>query len=66
MPKNAIKKKIKYSASEKIFYTITYTIITLLMLVVLYPLIYVVACSFSSPNAVITGKVILWPVDSAW
>ena len=63
MPKKVIKKKIQYSTSEKVFYAITYTIITLLMLVVLYPLIYVVACSFSSPNAVITGKVVLWPVD---
>ena len=63
MPKKAIRKKIQHSTSEKVFYTITYTIITLLMIAVLYPLIYVVACSFSSPSAVITGKVILWPVD---
>ena len=32
-------------------------------LIVLYPLIYVVSCSFSSTTAVLTGRVRLFPVD---
>jgi putative aldouronate transport system permease protein len=31
--------------------------------IVLYPLIYIVCASFSSPSAVLSGKVWLWPVD---
>ena len=45
------------------FYSIVYTVLILLLIVVLYPLIYIVSASFSSPNAVSTGKVILFPVD---
>ncbi len=32
-------------------------------IVIVYPLIYVVAASFSSPNAVVSGRVWLWPVE---
>ena len=48
---------------NKLFYSIVYTVLILLLIVVLYPLIYIVSASFSSPNAVSTGKVILFPVD---
>lgn len=36
---------------------------TLLMLVVLYPLVFIVSVSFFSPAAVASGKVVPWPVD---
>ena len=58
-----VRKKIRLSTGEKVFYTAAYIIIALLMLVVLYPLIYILSASFSSPSAVTTGKVVLWPVD---
>jgi multiple sugar transport system permease protein/putative aldouronate transport system permease protein len=32
-------------------------------LIVLYPLLYCVACSFSSTEAIVQGRVFLWPVD---
>ena len=48
---------------NKLFYSIVYTVLILLLIVVLYPLIYIVSAPFSSPNAVSTGKVILFPVD---
>ncbi len=32
-------------------------------IIILYPLIYVVSASFSSPHAVVSGKVWLWPVE---
>ena len=51
------------SMNERVFFIGAYTVIVLLTLLVLYPLVYIVASSFSSPEAVTTGKVILWPVD---
>ena len=38
-------------------------VMTFVLIVTLYPLIYVVSSSFSSAEAVSTGKVVLWPVD---
>lgn len=62
-PHAAGKKKIRLSRGDRIYYGICYCIVTLLLLVVLYPLIYVVSASFSSASAVSTGKVVLLPVD---
>ncbi len=42
---------------------IIYACLTVCMLVVLYPLIYILSASFSSPFAVVSGKVWLFPVD---
>lgn len=57
------KSAIKNTREDKIFYAITYLVVTLIFLAVLYPIIYIISASFSSPAAVSTGKVILWPVD---
>ncbi|MBE5782499.1 MAG: carbohydrate ABC transporter permease [Clostridiales bacterium] len=55
--------KVKRSTDDKIFFAISGVIIGFLTLIVLYPLIYILSCSFSSANAVSTGQVVLWPVD---
>jgi putative aldouronate transport system permease protein len=65
---NAVMKKsrshkTRLSVEDKIYYTLAYTYIIILVLSVAYPLIYVVSASFSSPDAVSTGKVVLWPVE---
>ncbi len=57
------KNKIRTARADKIYYCIVYTVVLLLLIVVLYPLIYVLSASFSSPQAVTANKVILWPVD---
>ena len=60
------KKKstaIRLSKGDQIMETTINIVMTLLFLVVLYPLIYVLSSSFSSGQAVSDGKVILWPVD---
>ena len=60
------KKKstaIRLSTGDRIMDTTINIVMTLLFLVVLYPLVYVVSSSFSSGDAVFNGKVILWPVD---
>ena len=52
---------IKDTSSDKIFGIVNSTIVTLLMLIVMYPLIYVVSCSISSPDLVSRGQIILFP-----
>lgn len=48
---------------DKIFYSIVYVTIIILTLSVLYPIIYILSSSFSSGEAVSSGKVLLFPVD---
>lgn len=38
-------------------------VVTLLVIVICYPIIYIVSCSFSSGAAVSSGRVLLWPVE---
>ena len=57
------KKHIRLSTGDRAFVIINYALLTLVLLIVLYPLIYIVSCSFSSPAAVTAGKVWLLPVD---
>jgi putative aldouronate transport system permease protein len=58
-----VKAFRKEKPSEKIFIILVYLILIIIGLVVLIPLIYVLAASFSDPQAVIEGKVFLWPVN---
>lgn len=59
-----IKKKNKReSFSDRTFNTILLIIVSVWLLIVAYPLIYIVSSSFSSAQAVTTGQVLLWPVD---
>lgn len=48
---------------DRIYYAVTYFILALFLLIVLYPLIYIVSASFSSAAAVTSGRVFLWPVE---
>ena len=57
------KNKIKLSKGDRLFYFINDTYLLLALLVVIYPLAYVISASFSSPAAVMSGRVVLWPVD---
>ena len=54
---------IKESRGDRIFYTLNYVFLAIIFLIVAYPLIYIIACSFSNPQSVMAGKVWLWPVD---
>jgi putative aldouronate transport system permease protein len=60
---NTMRSTIKDSASDKLFIIGIYVILGLLLIVVLYPLIYILSSSFSSPSAVTSGRVWLWPVE---
>jgi multiple sugar transport system permease protein/putative aldouronate transport system permease protein len=54
---------VRDTGADRTFTIINYLILTIFLLIVLYPLIYVVSASFSSGRAVTTGQVWLWPVD---
>ena len=54
---------MKAPFSDRVFYAINNTFLGIALILVLYPLIYVISASFSSTNAVISGRVWLWPVD---
>lgn len=54
---------IKEAFGDRIFLTINYIVLSIVLLVVLYPLLYIVSSSLSSPAAVSSGRVWLWPVD---
>ena len=53
----------KSTAGDRVFYTLTFIFLTLFFLVVLYPCVFVVSASFSSGQAVQSGRVLLLPVD---
>ena len=55
--------KIKQSASDRILLGIIYTVMILLALICLYPLYLVLISSFSKPETVALGKVLLYPID---
>ncbi len=55
-----MKKKI---TQDKVVYFINYILLSLLLVAVLYPIIYIISCSFSSGDALMSGKVRLLPVD---
>lgn len=55
--------KIRLSASDKILDCFIAVFFILFLIVVIYPLIFIVSSSFSSGNAVSQGKVIFMPVD---
>lgn len=62
--KNISKTGIIYDSREdRILYGVVTGVLILFLIVVLYPLIYVLSSSFSSGTAVSTGRVVLWPVD---
>lgn len=57
------RKSLIKATGDRFFYTVTGFFITVFFLSILYPVIFVVASSFSSGTAVTAGRVILWPVE---
>lgn len=57
------RKKLQQSAPDRVFYTTVNTLLFVLLVIVGVPLIFVLAASFSSADAVVAGKVWLWPVN---
>lgn len=56
-------QRIHLTKGDRIYYGISYTVVVLLLLIILYPLIFIISASFSSGSAVASGKVVLLPVE---
>lgn len=54
---------IRDTLGDKLFYAVCYLITALFMLAVLYPLVYILSASFSSAEAITSGRMWLYPVD---
>ena len=57
------RNRVQLAKQDKIFYVISFVVLFLLLVMTGYPILYVLSSSFSSRQAVIGGKVFLWPVD---
>lgn len=53
----------KETTGEKIFYSINYIVLALCACITIFPFIHVLATSFSSSRAIMSGEVSIWPVD---
>lgn len=56
-------KRVRESSSDRVFTFFNTLFLLFILLIVLYPLTYVVSASFSAPSAVLSGQVKLLPVD---
>lgn len=55
--------KHKKITQDNVVYFINYIMLTVLLVAVLYPIIYIVSCSFSSGDALMSGRVKFFPVE---
>jgi putative aldouronate transport system permease protein len=55
--------RIREPFGDRVFLAGIYLLLTIVMLIVLYPLLYIVSSSLSSPRAVVSGSVWLFPVE---
>jgi putative aldouronate transport system permease protein len=54
---------IRESPGDRVFLIGVYVILAVIVVLVLYPMIYIVSCSFSSSDDVQAGNVWLWPLN---
>lgn len=54
---------IKISGGDKLYLGIVYIFLVVFTVCAIYPLIYVASCSFSSPEALVQGRVFFLPVE---
>jgi putative aldouronate transport system permease protein len=55
--------RVKERGFDRVFMVAVYLLLCTFLLAVLLPLVYIVASSFSDPQAVTAGRVTFWPVD---
>ena len=56
-------RKMRLSLEDTVYYVFIYVFSLLLLLSVLYPVVFIISASFSSPFAISSGQVVLLPVD---
>ena len=57
---------VKDTLADKVFLKINYIFLILSLLIVLYPLIYIISASISDPNLVNSGEMWLFPKGVTW
>ncbi|KRF21398.1 carbohydrate ABC transporter permease [Paenibacillus sp. Soil787] len=57
------RRSIRESNGDRLFLAGVYVFLLIVLIIVLYPLIFILSSSLSSPLAVSSGRVWLWPVD---
>jgi putative aldouronate transport system permease protein len=57
------RNTIREARPDAIFNTVIFILMILIIIVISYPLYFVIIASISSPNAVNSGQVLLWPKD---
>ena len=62
MAENLVRRRMKSSPGDRVLYAVVYTIIIVFLLLVLYPILFVISASFSEGTEVQLGHVYLWPV----
>ena len=55
--------KIHDTFGDRVLDWVTTTLLVLIILIIGYPIVYCISCSFSSSNALEAGRVVLWPVE---
>jgi ABC-type glycerol-3-phosphate transport system permease component len=55
--------KLKKTLNDLVFETIVHAFLVFVLIVILYPLVYIVSCSVSNPVSVVAGRVWLLPVE---
>ena len=55
--------RIRESVGDRVFLTLIYAFLLITLMIMIYPLIFILSSSFSSAQAVVSGRVWLWPVD---
>ncbi len=56
-------RRIKESRIDFVFLIAVYVLLGVALIIVVAPLLHILSSSFSSPEAVSSGQVVLWPVD---
>jgi multiple sugar transport system permease protein/putative aldouronate transport system permease protein len=54
---------MRLSSGDRVYLTVVYTLLTLFVLIILYPIVYVISASFSDPAELVAGRVFLLPVS---
>lgn len=62
VPAPRVGNKIRESFGRRAFLKINAALLILICVIMLYPVLYVIACSLSEENAILRGEVALWPV----
>ena len=57
------KNRIRDCRVDRVFHIVNTVLLCLFLVLVTYPFLYIISCSFSSGNALISGKVVLLPVE---